>query len=457
MRRRFAIFFVVGALEMLFLGVSGFNVATNLDTPEFCGQTCHTVMRPEYTAYTNSPHARVYCVRCHIGEGASWFVRSKLSGVSQVFATVLNTYERPITTPVEHLRPARDTCERCHWPQRFSGDLVRFFPHFRDDERNTSDSVTWAFRVGGGGLDNPTGIHWHVASKVWYWPSDIRRQDVAWVQVKRPDGTEEEFVDAAKPPTASDRVEAEKREMDCIDCHNRATHQFRSPNELLDNAIAQGRIDRNLPFIKKRGLELLSGKYASLEEADQAIEALPAFYRQQNPEAYSNQIPQIEQAVEEMKRLARLLVFPEMKVDWKTHVDNVGHLESAGCFRCHGKLVDSAKKPIDANCNLCHYRVQDIAAPATQVPAAPGATVIPPTPTPMITLPGTFPGAAPSPTVAAPAPTTVAPSGPRAIPHTVEGRADCLLCHGPGALRPVPASHTGRTNQTCQGCHQPKP
>ncbi len=40
------------------------------------------------------------------------------------------------------------------------------------------------------------------------------------------------------------------------------------------------------------------------------------------------------------------------------------------------------------------------------------------------------------------------------LPHTLEGRSDCLLCHGPGGLKPFPEDHASRTNETCLYCHQ---
>ena len=110
-----------------------------MDSVTFCGQTCHTVMQPEFTAYQNSPHSRVECVKCHIGPGAAWFVQSKLSGVGQVFAVTFNTYPRPIPTPVHNLRPARETCEACHWPQKYGEDRLRVIHKFADDETNTPD------------------------------------------------------------------------------------------------------------------------------------------------------------------------------------------------------------------------------------------------------------------------------------------------------------------------------
>ena len=81
------------------------------DSVAFCGATCHTPMKPEYTAYQDSPHARVPCVGCHVGPGATWYVRSKLSGTYQVYAVFRDVYPRPITTPISDLRPVQQACE----------------------------------------------------------------------------------------------------------------------------------------------------------------------------------------------------------------------------------------------------------------------------------------------------------------------------------------------------------
>src|SRR3974377_932667 len=91
------------------------------ESPGFCGGLCHPVMKPEYTTYKISPHSRVGCTECHIGPGASWFVRSKISGLYQVYATLTNIFPRPIPVPVQNLRPAPETCEQCHWPAKFYG------------------------------------------------------------------------------------------------------------------------------------------------------------------------------------------------------------------------------------------------------------------------------------------------------------------------------------------------
>lgn len=355
-RRRATFFLAAGVVEVLVMAMGGMRLAAFMDTPTFCGQVCHNVMYPEFTVYQNSPHARVSCVQCHIGPGAPWLVRSKVSGVRQVLATTFNTYDRPIPAPVKELRPARETCEVCHWPQKFSGDLVRVIRHYADDEANTERSQTMIFKVGGGAPGVARGIHWHIGAQVSYLPLDEARQMIAWVGIEREDGQREAFVDPARVSEISEeRIARDKRLMDCVDCHNRATHIFRSPSELIEEALARGKIEAGLPYIKKKGMEVLTPPSASLDQALAKVESLRAFYRDSYPRVYAEKADSLGRSLEELKQIARLTTFPDMKVTWETYARNIGHTKSPGCFRCHGKLVSAGKgQRLSAECNLCH-------------------------------------------------------------------------------------------------------
>jgi len=147
--------------------------------------------------------------------------------------------------------------------------------------------------------------------------------------------------------------------MDCMDCHNRATHIFSSPDALIDEAMVQGRIDKTLPFIKREGLSALNPPAANLEQAGARIDKIRDFYRSSYPKVYQEKGTAIDKAIAELKDIARLTTFPDMRVTWKSYFDNAGHTESPGCFRCHGKLVAKAGgekgKTIVAECNSCHY------------------------------------------------------------------------------------------------------
>ncbi len=349
-----------GAIGIILLVMGGYQLIEFMDSTAFCGRLCHEVMYPEYTAYQASPHSRVACAECHVGSGADYLVRSKVSGVPMIYSTIVGDYERPIPTPVENLRPARETCEQCHRPERFAGDLVRTHTTYATDETNTEKVDTRVLRVGGGESQVAQDIHWHIAARVWYLALDRERQEIAWVGVENSDGGLTEYTDPEKAgEVTASRLEDENRLMDCLDCHNRATHIFRSPEELIDMAMARDKIDKSLPYIKREGINALDPPNSSLKEAEARVEAIKDFYRNSYPQVFAEKSQAIDQAIGELKEVARLTTFPDMNVNWETYVDNLGHQESPGCFRCHGKLVSTDDEQegtiIDADCNLCHY------------------------------------------------------------------------------------------------------
>jgi nitrate/TMAO reductase-like tetraheme cytochrome c subunit len=365
LREKLLFLMSAGAIGIIFLVIGVYQLVEFMDTTAFCGRLCHDVMYPEYTAHQASPHSRVTCAECHVGPGADYMVRSKLSGIPLIFSTIFGTYSRPIPTPVKNLRPARETCEQCHRPGRFSGDLVRVHTTYLPDEQNTPKVDTRVLRVGGGELGVAHDIHWLIGANVWYLALDEKRQEIGWVGIENTKGElVAEYIDPDKASelihTDPQRIENEKRLMDCLDCHTRVTHIFRSPEELIDMAFTQGKIDRSLPFIKREGLRALDPPNASLAEAFTKLEAIRDFYRTSYPEIYIDNGRTIEKAIAELKEIARLTTFPKMKVTWNTYLDNIGHQKSLGCFRCHGKLVaisgDKKGEGISANCDTCHYQ-----------------------------------------------------------------------------------------------------
>src|SRR5215472_2553701 len=186
-------------LNILIFTFAAYKGVAYMDSTSFCGQTCHPVMSPEFSAYQNSPHSRVECVECHIGPGAGWFVRAKLSGLRQVLAVTFKTYSRPIPLPVKHLRPARDTCEHCHWPQRFSGDKFIVKTNYKDDERNTQQTTALIVKIGGRSANGSAGIHGrHLdeGSRIHYISTDQRRQVIPVVYYTDDKGKTIEFVSA---------------------------------------------------------------------------------------------------------------------------------------------------------------------------------------------------------------------------------------------------------------------
>ena len=340
---------VIGA-QLVYSGVN------YMDSVTFCGETCHTVMQPEYVAYEHSPHARVACVQCHIGPGASWFVRYKLAGAYQVYATLLNIYPRPIPVPVTSLRPARVTCEQCHWPARFEGNRLVIIPQYADDEMNTLTKTVLLMHIGGGdGLGGIHGAHVSPGITIRY-GSDPSRQKMHWVEyTDTRTGKNELFVDQKTNPKTVNP--ADGRVMDCIDCHNQPTHIFHLPGEAMNDAMANGKISPALPFVKKEGLALLEAKYTSQSEAAQKISAgLTQFYSQKYPQVFAQRRAEVSQAVKGLIAIYDENVFPKMKVTWGTYPNNLGHMNFPGCFRCHGALHEASdpSKMIPQNCDLCH-------------------------------------------------------------------------------------------------------
>jgi hypothetical protein len=320
------------------------------DSVQFCGAACHVPMKPEYTTYLHSPHARVACVECHVGAGAEWYVRSKLNGLHQLYDVVTGDVPKPIKTPVKNMRPARDTCEQCHWPEKFIGNLDRTYSHYLPDETNTPFAVRLLLKVGGGGDNGPaSGIHWHVSrnEKVEYIATDAQRQVIPWVRV----------TDIASGKTTvfrdkkfqDDPAKYIIRTMDCMDCHTRPSHRFLSPNEAVDNAINAGQLDRSVPWLKSNLVATLTAPYLTTDEATQKISSsLRASYPK---------LTGIDKLVAGAQQIYGDNFFPEMKTDWRTHPDNIGHEISPGCFRCHdgNHKTDDGKKMIPAeNCNQCH-------------------------------------------------------------------------------------------------------
>ncbi len=340
-------------------GTASYRGVHYMESVQFCGETCHTVMAPEYSAYQNSPHQRVGCVQCHIGPGAPWFVRSKLSGLRQVVAVTFKTYSRPIPSPVHHLRPARETCEQCHWPQKFTGDKFLVRTKYSDDEANTPLTTVLVLKIGGRNWQGNIGIHGRhldVFERITYTSTDGRRQVIPRVSYVDDNGKTVEYVSSEVKPTQDELAKAEHRKMDCMDCHNRPTHAFELPEPAVDKAMYEGRISTTLPFIKKKAVEALRAEYPSREVAEQRIIAmLNDFYKTSYPDVYKDHRSQVEAAADSVKRIYLRNIFPEMRMTWGTHPNNIGHQDFLGCFRCHdGSHTSSDGRTITQECDACH-------------------------------------------------------------------------------------------------------
>jgi hypothetical protein len=326
-------------------------------------------MKPEFTAYLAGAHARVRCVDCHVGGGAGWYVRSKLSGAYQLYSVTFHKYSRPIGSPVHNLRPAPETCEQCHWPEKFFGAQMKVFNRYGYDEKNTKRERRMLINVGGGSpkAGQVTGIHWHmnIANEVTYIATDERRQQIPWVRIKDRDGNVTEYFNRFKPLGPEQIAAAEKRKMDCVDCHNRPAHVYQPPDVAVDESFVAGRMDSSLPYLKRQAVEVLSGTYETTEQALKAIdEGLDQFYQTKYRDIYVQKQEAIKTAIAEVQRIYQTYFFPEMKTDWQTHPNNIGHLYSSGCFRCHdGQHVSTSGKIISNDCTVCHTTIYDSAGP----------------------------------------------------------------------------------------------
>ncbi|MBI5934804.1 MAG: NapC/NirT family cytochrome c [Chloroflexi bacterium] len=370
-RQRLKAFLALGILAVLGIGllIGGVQGYEYTERSEFCGTVCHS-MDPQWVRFQASPHGNVRCAECHIGPGANFFVKSKIDGLRQVAAETFDTYHRPIKSPVKNLRPARETCETCHSPSNFKDNIVKTILHFENDRDNTPVQSTLILKMGGGNQEDgiSQGIHWHINSEVYYIAADDQRQVMLWVGVKQPDGSIKDYF-SRDMSVISDTAFVEQawmdgrvRRMDCIDCHNRTAHYIPYPEQAVDRAIAEGRISRELPFIRAKAVELLKRTYASQEDAFTEIEKLRDSYR---VAAAASSAPasdldlKADAAVEAIKRIYVETNFPDMNLNWATNPNNERHTPFVGCFRCHdGKHVsigeDGSEEAVRVKCNLCH-------------------------------------------------------------------------------------------------------
>lgn len=355
--------FSIGTTIFLFLSAIGSYQAFHItESVEFCGTLCHTVMQPEYTAYNNSAHAKVACVECHVGSGVGWYTKSKLSGLHQVFAVITNSYERPIPTPIKDLRPARETCEECHWPGKFYPNTLRHERHYLPDEENSEWDIHLRMKIGGSlsanGFEN--GVHWHINPKVKieYYSKGNLNEEIDWVRyTNKENGKQIVYTMGENPFTDNSAYEENITEMTCIGCHNRPSHNYLSPFDFIDKAIANDSIDKELPEIKRVSLDIFDNEFTSMDSGVKIISStIKNFYKEEYPDVYSTQKENIDKSIQGLIEATSSNIFPAMKVSWKAYPNNIGHLIYPGCFRCHNDNMASEddEHVISRDCNICH-------------------------------------------------------------------------------------------------------
>jgi hypothetical protein len=361
-RRRVAFVLLMTTLNVLIFSSVTYRAVTFMDSPKFCGTVCHSVMQPEYDAYNHSPHNRVACVECHIGGGAQALFKAKVNGLRQVWGVATGRFSRPIGTPVHDMRPASETCAHCHQPDRQSGTRLGFRVHFKPDEANTPQVTAIMMHVGG--ADTRTGdwsgIHFHASTRyqIRYELLDDKRQAIGKIQ--KLDGVK--VVKEWLPPKGVDRKVLGTRTMDCVDCHNRATHVYDgTPDHALTLAFADGRLDRNVPWLYQVGLAVLGANTPPRAQAEGHFrQALDAGYRRD----HAQQKPPPDKLDGAARALAAIYlrnVYPEMKLSWNNYATLIGHggpdpgTTKTQCFRCHaGDHVTADGQELSSKCELCH-------------------------------------------------------------------------------------------------------
>jgi hypothetical protein len=342
-------------VNVLIVALATYGGVHAMESNAFCGQVCHTTMEPEATAHTVWPHARVSCTQCHVGPGAGSFVEAKLAGTRQLFDVMTNRVPRPVPPPAELIQSAQMTCEGCHWPEKFRGDVVRVVRDYADDEANTENVTTLRLHIGGGSraLGVGSGIHWHMNldNQIDFVAADDREEAIPYVRLTNRRGeTREYFAEGATRDSIAGKA---SRPMDCMDCHNRPAHTFFfSPERAIDSAIAQGRIPRELPFARREAVAAVRGMYTDRAAAlDEIAARLTKFYTSRG-----NVDPGlVRRAVASTQEVWSTNIFPAMKVTWGTYPNHIGHTDTPGCFRCHDDSHKTADgKVISQDCELCH-------------------------------------------------------------------------------------------------------
>ncbi|MCE9594773.1 MAG: NapC/NirT family cytochrome c [Planctomycetes bacterium] len=354
---RFAWIFGVATLANLALGTQlTYRAVRHMETPQFCG-SCH-VMTPEARTHAVSPHARVECAECHVGDGPSGWVASKLTGARQFVDNLSGSFEKPIPSALasNRLVPAKQTCEECHWRGKPGREVVRVIDSFAEDEANTLSQTVLTMHVGGSVLGGIHGRHNDPNLEIRFVCGDPARQEVLSVEaLDLATGAKRVYT---KSDASPERIAALRPiTMQCVDCHNRPGHAFELPARALDHAFSNGRLPVTLPNLKKLGLALLAPKYASQDEAARRIpEALTDTYRREQPEVFAARASEIAAAGAELATIHNRNVYPELEVTWGTYPDNIGHTDFPGCFRCHdGEHTTSDGKVLTNNCAVCHF------------------------------------------------------------------------------------------------------
>jgi nitrate/TMAO reductase-like tetraheme cytochrome c subunit len=342
---------------MALLAVAGRNAYLFAESRAFCGKTCHASMEPEDTANLRSPHARVPCVDCHVGNGIAGYVRSKVQGMRELYDMVLDTYDRPIVAARDRLPRVRETCRACHWAEEHFGARLLQRPHFRYDATSTAEQISLLVKTGGGGPKGE-GIHFRmfIEKEITFVAEDRQRQRIPWVKATSKSGASVEYFSTDRKIGPDKIASMPRYVVDCVDCHNRSGHPFESLELAIDEALAAGTISPTLPWVKKVAVDAAGREYPSRGAANDGIRReIGDYYAKNHPDVSASRAPDIARAGETVSAIRESNEFPGMKVDWTTYPSNGGHTSAPGCFRCHdGKHVSPDGRVLSNDCALCH-------------------------------------------------------------------------------------------------------
>ena len=343
--------FVLTVLNLMMISVATYRGLHVLHSDAFCGETCHNVMEPQAVAHDVTTHSNVYCADCHVGEGAAHFARSKLNGARQMFEFILGDYSRPVPQPTG---VPSTICVRCHETDPYREDRLHIRRTFDDSEKPAEKVTIFRTLIGGFRNGKWKGAHAHNGMRVRYL-GDPSRKTIAEIEVVLPDGTSDKFVS----PEVKAPAGATWSEMGCTDCHSRPAHRFSSPERVVDRALSQGAIDRELPFIRRESVAALKASYPSHDAARKGIPAaLSASYAKLAPSLDEQGKAKVDAAGKFLAEKWSENNFPDMKVTWGTYVDFFQH---DGCYRCHDtKHVNAKGEAIPQKCSgACHDVIAD--------------------------------------------------------------------------------------------------
>ena len=353
------IFLIVSTVFLFLTALGSYEVFHYTESNEFCGTMCHQVMEPEYATYHSSAHARVNCVECHVGSGANWYVRSKLSGLYQVYSVLTKAYSQPIETPVHNLRPAQETCEKCHWPDKFYDPKFVTKKHYLSDEENTEWNIQLLMKIGGEhkAIGHSEGIHWHINPDVKIdYASNWKRDTIFEVTYTNLRTGEVRVYKDSQTEDYPAHSNPETRTMDCLDCHNRPSHDYLSPSVFFDHSIASGDISRDIPEIKSVAMGILAREFPTRDSAMRYIpHKINSYYSKYYEDVVDTAQHLLDQASEAIQQGYKQNIFPYMKAQWSAYPNYLGHVESNGCYRCHNNSFESNDGHIiSRDCTLCH-------------------------------------------------------------------------------------------------------